>query len=76
MFTVTDINNAEEMFGSDVGSLHGQMFRRAPASIVTNYVVILPEMEEILVNVEVTADIIFLNKNIYLSCLGSGSSVT
>ena len=60
--TFSDVKNAKLVFGTDITSLKGKSVRRKPASIVTDYVDIPREILKSRKELEVSTDIMFINK--------------
>ena len=60
--TFSDVKNAKLIFGPDITSLKGKSVRRNPASIVTDYVEIPREILESRKELEVSTDIMSINK--------------
>ena len=60
--TFSDVKNAKLGFGPDITSLKGEKVRRKPASVVTDYVEITREILESRKELEVSTDIMFINK--------------
>ena len=70
--TLQDVKNAKLIFGPDVTSLEGKSVRHKPDSVVTNYVDIPREILESLKELEVSTDIMFINKLIFLVSISRG----
>ena len=62
LVTFSDVKNAKLIFGPDITSLKGKSVRRKPASVVTDYVEIPREIFKSRKELEVSTDIIFINK--------------
>ena len=60
--TFSDVKNAKIIFGSDITLLKGKSVRRDPASVVMDYVDIHREILELCKELEVSTDIMFINK--------------
>ena len=60
--TFSDVKNDKLIFGPDITSLKGKSVRRKPASVVTDYVEIPREILESRKELEVSTDIMFINK--------------
>ena len=57
-----DIENADNIFGPDVPSMKGKSVRKRPKDIVSNYVGIPKETMSINTGLEVSVDVMFINK--------------
>ena len=68
--TVADIIIADKIFGPDIGSLRGNMVRRALDPVRTNYVAIPDEIQERIGDIEIMADLFFVIKIQVLITLG------
>ena len=64
--TFSDVKNAKLIFGPDITSLKGKSVRRKPASVVTDYVEIPREILKSRKELEVSTDIMFINKLLFL----------
>ena len=60
--TFSDVKNAKLIFGRDITSLKGKSVRRKLASVVADYVEIPREILESRNELEVSTDIMFINK--------------
>ena len=60
--TFSDVKNSKLVFGPDITSLKGKPVRRKPASVVTDYVDIPRENLESRKELEVSTDVMFINK--------------
>ena len=58
----SDVKNAKLIFGPDITSLKGEPVRRKPASVVTDYVENPREIFESCKELEVSTDVMFINK--------------
>ena len=65
--TFSEEKNAKLVFGPDITSLKRKSVRRKPASIVTDYVDITREILESRKELEVSTDVMFINKILSLS---------
>ena len=59
--TTQDIDNAQIIFGRDVHTLKGKTVRKQPGPVVSDYVEIPEEMKQMNWDVELSADIMFVN---------------
>ena len=59
--TTRDIDNANIIFGRDVHTLKGKTVRKQPGPVVSDYVEIPKEIKQMNQNVELSADIMFVN---------------
>ena len=64
--TFDDVKNAKFTLGTDITSLKDKSVRRKPASVVTDYVDIPKEIRESCKDLEVSTDIMFINKLMFL----------
>ena len=62
LVTFSDVKNAKLIFGPDITSLKGKSVRRKTASVVTDYIEIPREILKSRKELEVSTDIIFINK--------------
>ena len=60
--TFDNVKNTKLIFGPDITSLKEKLFRRKPASVVTDYIDIPREILESRKELEVSTDIMFINK--------------
>ena len=60
--TFSDVKKSKLVFGPDITSLKGKPVRRKPASVVTDYIEIPREILESHKELEVSTDIMFINK--------------
>ena len=60
--TFSNVKNAKLIFGPDITSLKGKSVRRKPASVVADYVDIPREILKSRKELEVSTDIMFINK--------------
>ena len=60
--TFSDVKNTKLIFGSDMTSLKRKSVRRKPACVVTDYIEIPREKLELRRELEVSTDIVFINK--------------
>ena len=60
--TFSDVKNVKLIFGPDITSLKGKSVRRKPASAVTDYVEIPRETLESCKELEVSMEVMFINK--------------
>ena len=74
--TFSDVKNAKLVFGPDINSLKGKSVRRKPASVVTDYVEIPREILELRKELEVSTDIIFINKFPFLVSISRRLKIT
>ena len=74
--TFDDKKNAKLIFGPDITSLKGKSVRRNPASAVTDYVDIPQEILESCKELEVSTDIMFINKLPFLVSIIRGLKFT
>ena len=68
--TIPDIQNAITIFGPGIGSLHGKTVRHTPEIMVSDYITIPPEFLDQNYNLEITTDLMFVNKTPFLVTLG------
>ena len=66
LVTFSDVKNAKLIFGPDITSLKGKSGRRKPASVVTDYVDIPREILESHKELEVSTDVMLINKLLFL----------
>ena len=66
LVTFSDVQNAKLIFGPDITSLKGKPVRCKLASVVTDYVEIPREILESHKELEVSMDIMFINKLLFL----------
>ena len=74
--TLQDVKNSTLVFGTDATSLKGKSVSRKPASVVTDYVEIPREILESLKELEVSTDIMFINKLFFLVSISRGLKFT
>ena len=60
--TVEDIKNAEIIFGKDLGSIMGKTTRSRPAPVVSDLILLPPDLLKAHKEVTLSADIFFVNK--------------
>ena len=59
--TVEDIKNAEMIFGKDLGAIMGKTTRSRPAPVVSDIILLPPDILKAHKNVVLSADIFFVN---------------
>ena len=64
--TFRNILNANNIFGPDVPSMKVKSVRRRPEAVVSNYVEISKEILDMNTNLEVSVDVMFINKLTFL----------
>jgi hypothetical protein len=64
--TAEDVNNAERMFGKDIGALKGKTTRQAPPRVTEQLIEIPPELKE-RPEVKLAMDIMYVNDQKYLT---------
>ena len=64
--TFSNVKNAKLVFGPDITSLKGKSVRQKPARVVTDYVGIPREILKSRKELEVSMDIMFINKLFFL----------
>ena len=64
--TFDDVKNAKLIFGPDITSFKGKSVRRKPTSVVTDYIEIPREILESRKELEVSTDVMFINKLLFL----------
>ena len=74
--TLQDVKNAKLFFGPDATSLKGKPVSHNPDSVVTDYVEIPQEILESLKELEVSTDIMFINKLLFLVSINRGLKFT
>ena len=74
--TFDDVKNAKFTLGTDITSLKDKSVRRKPASVVTDYVDIPKEIRESRKELEVSTDIMFVNKLMFLVSIRRGLKFT
>ena len=74
--TFSDVKNAKLIFGPDITSLKGKSVSRNLASVVTDYVDIPREIIELRKELEVSTEIIFINKLPFLVSISRGLKFT
>ena len=74
--TFDDVKNAKLIFGPDITSFKGKSVRCNPASVVTDYVDIPREIIELRKELEVSTEIIFINKLPFLVSISRGLKFT
>ena len=74
--TFEDVKNAKLIFGPDITSLKGKSVRRKPSSVVTDYIETPREILESRKELEVSTDIIFINKLPFLVSISRGLNFT
>ena len=68
--TVADIKNAHTIFGPDIGAMRGKTVRNSPAPVVSEYYAVPPEILLQNSDVDVTGDVMFVNRIPFLVTLG------
>ena len=74
--TFDNWKNAELVFGTDITFLKGKSVRRKPASIVTDYVDTPREILEWRKELEVSTNIMFIKKLLFLVSISQGLKFT
>ena len=74
--TLQDVKNSKLIFGPDANSLKGKSVSRKPAIVVTDYVEIPWEIFELLKELEVSIDIMFINKLLFRVSISRGLKCT
>ena len=64
--TFDDVKNAKLIFGHDITSLKGKSVRPKSDSVITDYVDIPREIIELRKEMEMSTDIMFINKLLFL----------
>jgi len=64
--TIEDINITEKIFGKDIYALKGKTTRQKPISVVTEYTIIPTELLNAHNDVTITADVLFVQKILFL----------
>ena len=64
--TFPNIHNTNKIFGPDVPSMKVKSVRRRPEAVVSNYVEISKEILDMNTNLEVSVDVMFINKLTFL----------
>src|SRR5210317_1873698 len=64
--TIEDINIAEKIFGKDIYALKGKTTKQKPISVVTDYISIPTEQLNVHKDVTITADVLFVQKILFL----------
>eukprot|EP00957_Ditylum_brightwellii_P165192 12577044-Ditylum_brightwellii.AAC.1 len=67
--TLEAVKHADIIFGKDVGSLKGKTVRKVPEPVVSDYVHIPPELMEVHKEVTVAVNIMFANKQPFLTSI-------
>ena len=70
--TFDNVKNTNLIFGPDITSLKGKSVRRKPASIVTDCIEIPRGILESSKDVEVSTEIMFINKVLFLVSISRG----
>ena len=71
--TVTNIKHAQTIFGPDIGSLRGKTVRRKTETVMSDYVAIPNQIKEKMKTIELTVDVIFVNKIPFVISLGKNN---
>ena len=74
--TLQDVKNSKLIFGPDATSLKGKSASCKPASVVTDYVKIPREILESLMELEVSTEIMFINKLLFRLIISRGLKCT
>ena len=74
--TFDNVKNAKLIFGPDITSLKGKLVGHNPASIVTDYVEIPSKIPKSRKDLEVSTEIIFINKLPFLVSIIRGLKFT
>ena len=74
--TFDNVKNAKLVFGPDITSLKDKSVRPKPDSVVTDYVEIPREILESRNKLEVSTDIMFINKLPFLAIISRGMKFT
>ena len=74
--TFDNVNNNKLIFGPDITSLKGKSARGKPASVVTDYVEIPRDILELSKELEVSTDIMFINKILFMMSISQGLRFT
>ena len=72
----SDVKNAKIIFGPDIASLKGKSVKHKPDSVVTDYVEIPREILESHKELEVSTDVMFINKLPFLVSISRGLKFT
>eukprot|EP00957_Ditylum_brightwellii_P143011 10896631-Ditylum_brightwellii.AAC.1 len=67
LISVKDINNAEFVFGPDLGTLKGKTVRKTPEPVVMDYIEVPRELIDLHKDVTVAAYILYINKIPFLT---------
>ena len=67
--TIDDINIAEQIYGKDIGSLKGKTTRSKPLPVIKNYIEIPTELIRKHEEVEISIDMMFVNKIPFLTTI-------
>ena len=59
--SVCEISNARQLFGTDLGGVRGKTVRRRPGAVWPEYESIPHDLYECIINVTLTADVMFVN---------------
>ena len=63
---IEDINMYEKIFGSDIYTLNGNTVCNKPKAMVNSYFNIPQELKNALQNIEICADIMFIQRKMFL----------
>ena len=74
--TFDDVENAKLVFGPDVTLLKGKSVRRNPASVITDYVEIPRKILDSRKELEVSTEIMLVNKLPFLMSISRGLKFT
>ena len=68
--SVTDIKNAHTIFGPNIGSLRGKIARKKTETVMPDYVKIPEHIKGKMKTIELTVDVMFVNKTPFVISLG------
>jgi hypothetical protein len=64
--TVSDVTNAQNIFGPDLASVQGKTMQRTPAPVVADYVALPRSLVEANLIVMLAADVFFVDRTAFL----------